>query len=95
MSQSGLVADGPLGSILTVGNLKRIKLNSDNQTGQWKISIDSTSYYTLRVIGNFFSAINNSRKSYIKCSMEHGLCSIKILVMISSNMHKELEYDIN
>ncbi len=51
VSQSGLVADGPLGSILTVGNLKRVKLNSDKQTGEWKISIDSTSSYTLRVIG--------------------------------------------
>ncbi|XP_059408532.1 von Willebrand factor A domain-containing protein 7-like isoform X2 [Carassius carassius] len=51
VSQSGSVADGPLGSILTVGNLKRVKLNSDNQTGEWKISINSTSSYTLKVIG--------------------------------------------
>ncbi|XP_073699142.1 von Willebrand factor A domain-containing protein 7-like [Garra rufa] len=51
VSQSGSVADGPLGSILTVGNLKRVKLNSDNQTGEWKISINSTSSYSLKVIG--------------------------------------------
>ncbi|KTG07422.1 hypothetical protein cypCar_00037077 [Cyprinus carpio] len=51
VSQSGSVADGPLGSILTVGNLKRVKLNSTGQTGEWKISIDSTSSYSLKVTG--------------------------------------------
>ncbi|XP_043107163.1 von Willebrand factor A domain-containing protein 7-like isoform X2 [Puntigrus tetrazona] len=56
VSQSGSVADGPLGSILTVGNLKRVKLNSDNQTGEWKISIDSTSSYSLKVTGQ--SSVN-------------------------------------
>ncbi|KTF71627.1 hypothetical protein cypCar_00045911 [Cyprinus carpio] len=54
VSQSGSVADGPLGSILTVGNIKRVKLNSDNQTGEWKISINATSSYTLKVIGKIF-----------------------------------------
>uniref|UniRef100_A0A8C2CWH0 von Willebrand factor A domain containing 10, tandem duplicate 2 n=1 Tax=Cyprinus carpio TaxID=7962 RepID=A0A8C2CWH0_CYPCA len=56
VSQSGSVADGPLGSILTVGNIKRVKLNSDNQTGEWKISINATSSYTLKVIGQ--SSVN-------------------------------------
>ncbi|XP_016319896.1 von Willebrand factor A domain-containing protein 7-like [Sinocyclocheilus anshuiensis] len=56
VSQSGSVADGPLGSILTVGNLKRVKLNSDNQTGEWKISIDSTRSYSLKVSGQ--SSVN-------------------------------------
>ncbi|KAL1282099.1 hypothetical protein QQF64_000902 [Cirrhinus molitorella] len=56
VSQSGSVADGPLGSILTVGNLKRVKLNSDNQTGEWKISIDSTNFYSLKVTGQ--SSVN-------------------------------------
>ncbi|XP_026105403.1 von Willebrand factor A domain-containing protein 7-like [Carassius auratus] len=51
VSQSGSVTDGPLGSILTVGNLKRVKLNSASQTGEWKISINSTSSYNLRVTG--------------------------------------------
>ncbi|KAK7161547.1 hypothetical protein R3I94_004278 [Phoxinus phoxinus] len=49
VSQSGSVANGPLGSILTVGNLKRFKIN--NQPGEWKINISSTSSYTLKVIG--------------------------------------------
>ncbi|XP_073699381.1 von Willebrand factor A domain-containing protein 7-like [Garra rufa] len=56
VSQSGSVADGPLGSILIVGNLKRVKLNSDNQTGEWKISIDSTHSYSLKVTGQ--SSVN-------------------------------------
>ncbi|XP_052457565.1 von Willebrand factor A domain-containing protein 7-like [Carassius gibelio] len=56
VSQSGSVTDGPLGSILTVGNLKRVKLNPDNQTGEWKISIDSTSFYSLKVTGQ--SSVN-------------------------------------
>ncbi|KAF4118569.1 hypothetical protein G5714_000620 [Onychostoma macrolepis] len=51
MSQPGSVADGPLGSILTIGNLRRVKLNSAKQTGEWKISINSTSSYTLKVFG--------------------------------------------
>ncbi|ROI47898.1 von Willebrand factor A domain-containing protein 7 [Anabarilius grahami] len=58
VSQSGSVADGPLGSILTVGNLRRIKLNSDNQTGEWKISINSTSFYSLKVTGEGQSSVN-------------------------------------
>ncbi|XP_073698506.1 von Willebrand factor A domain-containing protein 7-like [Garra rufa] len=56
VSQSGSVADGPLGSILTVGNLKRVKLNSDNQTGEWKIRINSIDFYSLIVTGQ--SSVN-------------------------------------
>ncbi|RXN04431.1 von Willebrand factor A domain-containing 7-like protein [Labeo rohita] len=51
VSQSGSVSDGPLGSILTVGNLRRVKLYSGNQTGEWKISIVSTRSYSLKVTG--------------------------------------------
>nr|XP_055060958.1 von Willebrand factor A domain-containing protein 7-like [Misgurnus anguillicaudatus] len=57
-SQSGSVKDGPLGSIQTVGNLWRIKLNSKNQKGVWGISINSASPYTIKIRGqsyfNFF-----------------------------------------
>ncbi|XP_067260199.1 von Willebrand factor A domain-containing protein 7-like [Chanodichthys erythropterus] len=56
VSQAGSVADGPLGSILTVGNLRRVKLNSDNQTGEWKISINSKSFYSLKITGQ--SSVN-------------------------------------
>ncbi|XP_065121290.1 von Willebrand factor A domain-containing protein 7-like isoform X2 [Paramisgurnus dabryanus] len=51
VSQSESVTDGPLGSIQTVGNLWRIKLNSENQTGVWSISINSASSYTIKIIG--------------------------------------------
>ncbi|XP_073698692.1 von Willebrand factor A domain-containing protein 7-like [Garra rufa] len=51
VSQSGSVADGPLGSILTVGNLRRINLNSAKQTGVWTITVNSTISYTIKVIG--------------------------------------------
>ncbi|KAG1925181.1 von Willebrand factor A domain-containing protein 7 [Pimephales promelas] len=56
VSQLGSVADGPLGSILTVGNLRRVTLNSDNQTGEWKISINSSSFYSLKITGQ--SSVN-------------------------------------
>ncbi|XDV15319.1 hypothetical protein PO909_015437, partial [Leuciscus waleckii] len=57
VSQSDSVADGPLGSILTVGNLRRVTLNSDNQTGmEWKISINSATFYSLKVTGQ--SSVN-------------------------------------
>ncbi|XP_073670668.1 von Willebrand factor A domain-containing protein 7-like [Paramisgurnus dabryanus] len=50
-SQSGSVINGGLGSIQTVGNLMKITLKSDYQTGEWGISVNSTSSYTLKVIG--------------------------------------------
>ncbi|KAI7810845.1 von Willebrand factor A domain-containing protein 7 [Triplophysa rosa] len=56
VSQSDSVTDGSLGSIQTVGNLKKIKLKSNSQTGEWSININSTSSYTLRVIGQ--SSVN-------------------------------------
>ncbi|XP_051561363.1 von Willebrand factor A domain-containing protein 7-like isoform X2 [Myxocyprinus asiaticus] len=51
MSQSGSEGNGPLGSIQTVGNLWRLQLISGNQTGKWRISINSTNSYTLKVFG--------------------------------------------
>ncbi|XP_056590286.1 von Willebrand factor A domain-containing protein 7 [Triplophysa dalaica] len=56
VSQSDSVTDGSLGIIQTVGNLKKIKLKSNSQTGEWSIDINSTSSYTLRVIGQ--SSVN-------------------------------------
>ncbi|XP_056313202.1 von Willebrand factor A domain-containing protein 7 [Danio aesculapii] len=56
VSQSGSVADGPLGSILTVNSIKRLKLNSNNLTGEWKITVNSPSSYNLKVIGQ--SSVN-------------------------------------
>ncbi|KAJ8000927.1 hypothetical protein DPEC_G00185460 [Dallia pectoralis] len=55
-SQRDSESSGALGTIKTVGNLQRISLNTDNQTGLWEISINSTSPFALKVIGQ--SSIN-------------------------------------
>uniref|UniRef100_A0A3B4VQH6 von Willebrand factor A domain containing 11 n=1 Tax=Seriola dumerili TaxID=41447 RepID=A0A3B4VQH6_SERDU len=41
VSQSNTEASGKLGTIRTVGNLRRIRLNADKQTGRWQITINS------------------------------------------------------
>lgn len=51
VSQSNTEANGKLGTIQTVGNLRRIRLNADKQTVMWKINIKSTQPYTLKVTG--------------------------------------------
>ncbi|CAJ1052706.1 Hypothetical predicted protein [Xyrichtys novacula] len=56
VSQSSSQASGPLASITTVGNLRRLSFNSDNQTGLWKISVDSNSQYSVKVTGQ--SSVN-------------------------------------
>lgn len=52
ISQNQTEASGELGSIKTVGNLWRIRLNSDKNPGTWKINIKSTQSYTLKVTGD-------------------------------------------
>ncbi|XP_037327460.2 von Willebrand factor A domain-containing protein 7-like isoform X1 [Pungitius pungitius] len=44
-------ASGKLGSVNTVGNLWRVRLNDDNMKGTWKINIISNQPYTLKVTG--------------------------------------------
>lgn len=51
VSQSHNVASGELGTIQTVGNLRRIRLHTDNQAGTWRININSKQPYTLKVTG--------------------------------------------
>ncbi|XP_037619360.1 von Willebrand factor A domain-containing protein 7-like [Sebastes umbrosus] len=51
VSQNHNEASGKLGTIQTVGNLWRIRLQSDNQTGTWQINIQSGQPYTLKVTG--------------------------------------------
>ncbi|XP_070828064.1 von Willebrand factor A domain-containing protein 7-like [Chaetodon trifascialis] len=51
MSQSHSETSGKLGTIQTVGNLIRIHLNADKQTGTWKIDIKSNQPYTLKITG--------------------------------------------
>ncbi|XP_056228230.1 von Willebrand factor A domain-containing protein 7-like [Seriola aureovittata] len=51
VSQSNTEASGKLGTVQTVGNLRRIRLNADKQTGRWQININSNQPYTLKVTG--------------------------------------------
>ncbi|XP_073327688.1 von Willebrand factor A domain-containing protein 7 [Pagrus major] len=51
VSQSQNEASGKLGTVKTVGNLRRIRLNADKQTGTWKININSKEPYTLKITG--------------------------------------------
>ncbi|XP_061572640.1 von Willebrand factor A domain-containing protein 7-like [Cololabis saira] len=51
VSQSSTQASGPLASLTTVGNLFRLSLNTDNNTGIWQISVNSNNPYSVKVIG--------------------------------------------
>ncbi|XP_034444393.1 von Willebrand factor A domain-containing protein 7 [Hippoglossus hippoglossus] len=51
VSQSNSEASGKLGTIQTVGNLRRIRLNDDNRIGTWKVQIDSLQPYTVKITG--------------------------------------------
>ncbi|XP_030594425.1 von Willebrand factor A domain-containing protein 7-like [Archocentrus centrarchus] len=51
VTQSQNEASGKLGTIKAVGNLWRIRLNSDKQTGPWQININSNQPYTLQITG--------------------------------------------
>ncbi|XP_044046814.1 von Willebrand factor A domain-containing protein 7-like [Siniperca chuatsi] len=56
VSQSSSQSSGPLASFTTVGNLRRLSLNTDNQTGSWEISVNSNNPYTVKVTGQ--SSVN-------------------------------------
>ena len=51
VSQSSSQSSGPLASFTTAGNLRRLRLNTDNQTGLWEISVNSNNPYSVKVIG--------------------------------------------
>lgn len=51
VSQSHTETSGKLGTMNTVGNLWRIRLNADREAGAWKIDIESNQPYTLKVTG--------------------------------------------
>ncbi|GLD60771.1 von Willebrand factor A domain-containing protein 7-like protein [Lates japonicus] len=56
VSQSSSQSSGPLASFTTAGNLRRISLNTDNETGSWQISVNSNSPYSVKVTGQ--SSVN-------------------------------------
>ncbi|XP_014863218.1 PREDICTED: von Willebrand factor A domain-containing protein 7-like isoform X2 [Poecilia mexicana] len=51
VTQTDTEASGKLGTINTVGNLRRIRLYADKQSGTWQINIKSSQPYTLKVTG--------------------------------------------
>lgn len=57
VSQSNTQLSGHLGMIQNVGNLWRIRLAADKQTGIWKIQIVSSQAYTLKVTGQMDEAV--------------------------------------
>ncbi|XP_040892810.1 von Willebrand factor A domain-containing protein 7 [Toxotes jaculatrix] len=56
VSQSSSQSNGLLASLTTAGNLRRLNLNTDNQTGLWQISVNSNSPYSVKVTGQ--SSVN-------------------------------------
>ncbi|KAF3852030.1 hypothetical protein F7725_005385 [Dissostichus mawsoni] len=56
VSQSSSQSSGPLATITTAGNLRRLSLNTDNQTGSWEISVNSKDPYSVKVISQ--SSVN-------------------------------------
>ncbi|KAF6728538.1 von Willebrand factor A domain-containing protein 7 [Oryzias melastigma] len=51
LNQNQGQVSGELGTIQTVGNLWRIRLNPDKQAGKWTINIKSSAPFTLKVTG--------------------------------------------
>ncbi|XP_010739438.3 von Willebrand factor A domain-containing protein 7 [Larimichthys crocea] len=56
VSQSSSQSSGPLASFTTAGNLRRLSLNTDNQTGTWEIRVVSNNPYSVKVTGQ--SSVN-------------------------------------
>ncbi|XP_056265572.1 von Willebrand factor A domain-containing protein 7 [Pseudoliparis swirei] len=56
VSQSSSQPSGPLASFTTAGNLRRLSLNTDNQTGSWEIRVNSNNPYSVKVTGQ--SSVN-------------------------------------
>ncbi|XP_076023377.1 von Willebrand factor A domain-containing protein 7-like [Genypterus blacodes] len=56
VSQDSSQSTGPLASFTTAGNLRRLSLSTDNQTGQWEISVNSNDPYSVKVTGQ--SSVN-------------------------------------
>ena len=83
MSQSNTQLSGGLGTIQSVGNLWRIRLDDDKQTGTWKIQMASAQPYTLKVTGQTEETLGSSGRGHpyvprVLCSLffpKRVLCS--------------------
>nr|XP_040043074.1 von Willebrand factor A domain-containing protein 7-like [Gasterosteus aculeatus aculeatus] len=56
VTQSSSQSSGPLASFTTAGNLHRLNINTDNQTGLWEIRVNSNDPYSVKVTGQ--SSVN-------------------------------------
>ncbi|XP_077936646.1 von Willebrand factor A domain-containing protein 7 isoform X1 [Gasterosteus aculeatus] len=56
VTQSSSQSSGPLASFTTAGNLHRLNINTDNQTGLWEIRVNSSDTYSVKVTGQ--SSVN-------------------------------------
>ncbi|CAN9510134.1 unnamed protein product [Ophioblennius macclurei] len=75
VSQSSSESSGPLGSMTTAGNLHRLSLSADNQTGSWELSVNSDMPYSVKVTGqSSVSFIFNLVESHVGA---HGDFSLK------------------
>ncbi|XP_062407515.1 von Willebrand factor A domain-containing protein 7 [Sardina pilchardus] len=72
VSQSSTETTGPLGTINTVGNLKRVRLTTLNQTGLWEIRMNSGNAYTVKVTGS-------PTKLLLTLTGRHGPESLKVM----------------
>lgn len=51
VTQAHTETSGKLGTVFSVGNLQRVRLNAHKQAGLWEINIPTTSPYSLKITG--------------------------------------------
>ncbi|XP_077426958.1 von Willebrand factor A domain-containing protein 7-like [Vanacampus margaritifer] len=51
VTQDSTELSGPLGSLSSAGNLQRLRLNNDSETGLWEINVMSNDPYSVKVTG--------------------------------------------
>lgn len=56
VSQNASQSSGPLASVTRAGNLCRLSLNTENQTGSWEVTVNSSDPYSVKVSGQ--SSVN-------------------------------------
>uniref|UniRef100_A0AAZ1WUY8 von Willebrand factor A domain containing 10, tandem duplicate 1 n=1 Tax=Oreochromis aureus TaxID=47969 RepID=A0AAZ1WUY8_OREAU len=75
VSQTSSQSSGPLASFTTTGNLRRLSLNTDNQTGLWQLSVSSNNPYLVKVTGQ--SSVNFIYNLVEEHEGAHGDFSLK------------------
>lgn len=57
VSQTSSQSSGPLAFVTTAGNLRRLSLNTDNETGLWQLSVSSNNPYLVKVTGQYYGSL--------------------------------------